>query len=1175
VVEGRYEVVRELGRGGMGVVYQVRHREWGCDLAVKVPRRDMFREEAGRERFSAGAAAWLGLGLHPNVCGCHYVRTIDGVPTVFAEYVSGGSLDDRIADGSLYAGTPRDVLARILDLAVQMAWGLEHAHSKGVAHRAVKPANVLLDDGWTAKVTDFGLAAALDTGGRERTDARVPAPDGGLMASRFASPEQLAGGPLGRTTDVYSLAATVLAMFTGGPSWPVGSTAGEALDDHRAAATAGAPEIPGDVAGLLRACLRDAPGARPGSMAAVIGPLQESYRRVTGRAFPRRAPAAADLRADELNNRALSLLDLGRPDEADQAFTAAQRADPHHPDANFNSGLLRWRRGEITDERFLVLLDRLDQELGGPEEGVLSRALAEIERGDLTAAQALLGSVAPEQAGHQEARHLLRTLRGGEIVDAGCVETRQVPWRARGGASTNEEIRVSADWRSALAVSDDRGVRLWDAVGGRSPRTLSGHGDWVISVDISADGRRAVSASWDGTVRLWDLTTGACSAICEVTPYMQGHGERHLRELEEEDRREGRVVDRCYPVPPDSPELNSACSPARLSADGAVVAWIEADGRIQVRDFDRAEPRTTIDGHRGASHLELSADGGRALTCSGGGPSAVRLWDLENGRTLWETDGTNCYFMRFGPGDRTVVTADGNRTLRVWEPESGRMLGGLTLPQERHVQSVALSEDTRVALVGESGGIVSYWDLVNGRCVRTFRGHQDAVNAVRLDPDGASARSASLDGTVRTWRLPSGFEAALRVSRPRGHGEVSAHELRLESLLTRAGAAMGSGAHAGALESLRQARAVPGCERLPRVLEMWTDLGRRTARVGLRSAWATWSLPPGSGMALDISPDGRLAASAAKGGGIDLWELSTGALVRSIESGLDRIGALRFGPDAAHLTSTGGDDEIRVWSTETGRCVNAVSLPRSHRRVLSGDGRLALVNHMFEESIRLWDAFTGECLLGIPWPDCVTAFWIDAEGRRALSAGNDGDRDDPRAGDRSLIRLWDLTDGRCLLTLRPRLKETRSVCMTPDGSSILAGGTPEIPAQRPAADTGPLLGRISMWDAQTGNPVRTFDPVPHELYSLQVTPDGRFAVSGGWRPEAHIWDIATGRSVHALDAKGVNAVAVSPDGRFLLTSDNKYAVRAWELDWELEAPAPENTRKPQAGGADLETAPPR
>jgi WD40 repeat protein len=81
--------------------------------------------------------------------------------------------------------------------------------------------------------------------------------------------------------------------------------------------------------------------------------------------------------------------------------------------------------------------------------------------------------------------------------------------------------------------------------------------------------------------------------------------------------------------------------------------------------------------------------------------------------------------------------------------------------------------------------------------------------------------------------------------------------------------------------------------------------------------------------------------------------------------------------------------------------------------------------------------------------------------------------------------------------------------------------------------------------------------VLHEASRLQVTPDGGYAVSAGWRPEVHIWDIATGRSVRVLEGhtKGTGAIAISPDGTSVLTADADHAVRVWELDWELEPPA--------------------
>lgn len=1171
VVDSRYEVVRELGRGGMGAVYQVRHLEWGADLAAKVPLRDMFHSDADRERFSAEAQNWVGLGLHPNVCGCHYVRTIDGVPTVFAEYVSGGTLNDLIDNRGLYAGTPQEVLARILDLAAQIAWGLEHAHARGLVHRDVKPGNVLLGDGWTAKVTDFGLSAAREMRPGEsdtlyRPGASVLVPNGGLMTPLYASPEQAAGSPLGRRTDVYSLAASILAMFTGGATWLFGMVAAEALHLHRSTRPAdlSTPEIPDDVADLLLACLDHDPGARPATMADLAAQFQAIHRRITGRAYPRRPPAAVDLRADELNNRALSLLDLGRTSEADEALTAALRADPHHVAATFNSGLLRWRRGEVTDEQLLTSLSRLSEELDDPAEGMIACALVHMERGDLTSARSLLEPL--DQGRHSEARYLLRTSRSGQVVDAGCTETLRISWNTYSMPPPDHGLRLSADERLALTVAEDHTVRLFDVRSGRTRCTLYGHDDRVNSVDISADGRRAVSAAVDGTVRFWDLMTDDCLKIVKVTRWKDGNGARRQREQEKAEKREGRIVhwSRAASV---SPMLNSAYSPVRISADGSVVAWAEADGRIQIWDFTRGKRRAILAGHSGARLLELSAGGNLALTCFSGHLGAIRLWDLRTGRHLWEANGSRCELVQFGPGDRTVIAAfadeaGSSRVLRVWERNSGRMLRTVTFSADRSIESVALSEDARRLLVGGRKGNMEIWDLEHGRCLRTYTGHQERVSVVRLNPDGRSATSASLDRTARIWRLPGRYEAPMRISRPRAQSELSAHELRLESLLERAETAMNSSAYADALESLKEARALPGCERLPRVVEMWKTLGHHTVPGDLRTAWVARTLHTrvngeDGGIALDVTRDGHLAATSAEGR-IQIWEVATGNLLRSIDSRQHGVSNLRFSPDGTHLTSAGWSDTVTVWSVETGRCVNVVGLSESNQKALSGDGRLVLVAHGVEGSIRLWDAFSGKCLRRLPGLHRIDELWVDEEGRRALSVGWGVDTDSS-SDETRLIRLWDLANGRCLLTLHPQSDKVYSLCLSADGSYIFAAGSTH---------------RIRMWDVMTGRCVRAFDPLGYGAFSLKVSTDGRFVVSGGVEPEVHVWDVATGRSLRVLEGHttGVGAITISPDGTSVLTTDKEGVLRAWELDWEMSVVEPEAQEKPADARVDLETA---
>ena len=160
VILDLYEVKHIHKTGGMGLVYRVHHRNWNIDLAVKSPRADFFETEADKDDFISECETWINLGLHPNGVSCYYVRNLDRIPRVFAEYVEGGSLKDWIDNRKLYEGGTGKALERILDITIQFAWGLHFAHDKGLVYQDVKPANVMMIEGGTAKVTDFGLAKA-------------------------------------------------------------------------------------------------------------------------------------------------------------------------------------------------------------------------------------------------------------------------------------------------------------------------------------------------------------------------------------------------------------------------------------------------------------------------------------------------------------------------------------------------------------------------------------------------------------------------------------------------------------------------------------------------------------------------------------------------------------------------------------------------------------------------------------------------------------------------------------------------------------------------------------------------------------------------------------------------------------------------------------------------------
>ncbi|WP_435972847.1 protein kinase domain-containing protein [Streptomyces sp. Qhu_M48] len=1134
VVAGLYEVAAVHGDGGMGVVYKVRHRVWDVDLAVKSPRPERFRGAVDRERFVAEAEAWVSLGLHPHVCACHYVRTLGGVPRIFAEYVEGGSLREWIDDRRLYAGGRQEIQARILDVAIQIAWGLEHAHSRGLVHQDVKPANVLLDGAGTAKVTDFGLArarsvtAAPDSSPADSPGLSVLVSSGGLTPA-YASPEQAGGRPLGRRSDLYSFAVSVLEMFNGGVSCMTGAVAGEALGLYRAEGPtdAGLPAMPPYLHTLLARCLEEEPGRRPASMAEVAAQLANIYRRVTGLAYPRPAPAAADLRADELGNRALSLLDLGREAEADAAFAAALEADPRHLETIYNAGGRRWRRGAVSDEDLVAEIETIRADTGDSRQARHLLAQVHMERGDLTSARELLDRVPAQE--RPEVRATLRTLDSGEIGDARCTGTREIPWHQNPPPRTKLPIRLSPDGTRALTGEADGTLRLWDLSTGACLLTLNGHEGPVRSVDLS--GMLAVSAGEDDTVRLWDLAEGRCMRVIPARAGEAGFG-----------------------------------------LGGRVAVYSDWNARSHVWDIREERIRGTLkaQGSYGLRSARVSPDGRWALIADTGGQSTVRVWDLEDCTLRHVLTGHGPGLadpIGFSPDGRHAAIATFGGPIRLWNLSEGRCVR--TLEAARGGGFASLSADGRHMLTG-LGGFLRFWDWETGRCVRTFRVPQGRLRAVRLSPDARSALSIGDDNTVRGWDLPHGYRAAPTLSRPRRHTELSLLGARVDTMVAEAEQAVRDHRLPAALDLLRQARETPGHERAPEVLSAWRALGSRSVRTGLRAAWQ-WPDLTGHTRgvnAIDLTGDGRTAVSGGADGTIRLWDIEVGVCTGVLKGHTSAVHSACLSPDGRRLLSGDWSGVVRLWRLDTGECLR--TFPGTHALPdlvepepatsgcvvdeplmgaahvgFSADGRMAVVGGA-DGGVRLWDLGTGRHLSTLrdeAGPPArggsqgvgVTAVWIGPDGRLAASA------------DRGMIRLWDLGSGRCLHSLRapasagPFPESVTALSLSADGRFALSSGLASWP--------------LRLWDTTTGKCVREFDALGGWATQARFTVDGRFAVSAHMGTVG-IWHIGSAQCVRTLEFSGkghLQSLALSRDSRFVLTGDGEGTIRRWELDWELGA----------------------
>ncbi len=717
---GVYEVVHEHDEGGMAYVYQVRHLGWNMDLAVKTPHKKCLDNEIKRAEFEREIWNWADLGLHPNIVQCFYARRLGGIPRVFSEYIHGGTLGRWMTERKLFQGGNPRALERILDVAIQMAWGLNYAHQQRLIHRDVKPSNVLLTPDGITKVSDFGIARVWEiTSMQERAVVR----DLNLACTKpYRSPEQAENFqrakngqallPLSLQTDVWSWAITVFEMFAPATTYDLpGEHAPKRLENYlKTPSDPDIPRMPESVAQLLGHCFQADPKRRPRTMIEIVTTLKNIYEHEVRKPYPRSEPRVKPGDARHLNNMAVSRLDLGERERAQELWNEALRLDPLHLEANCNLALFRCRSQQINEQELINKIQRIGSSHPGNWLCTYLMSIVHLENGNYQRTIELLSSLAD-----QSRPEVSVTLDYATRMRDGFAHVFE------SGPSTITCVALSGDGSIAAAGSDDGTVTLWDIASGRVAGVLEGSPSRVNDVSLAHDASQIVTGTQDKQTLVWNTATKAVfcrfgghahpvrAVFCADSPdgkrYAVSHDgqqfciwdltERRRQESDaQREKSEGRRRIYCHDAFGQfmlrDDELGSELELFDLSKFGSTA--------VKRNSFFERAHCLTFDGKYAMGTSEES--------------NQVMLWELEAGgpAQIWEGHSDQIVTIRQTMDGYSAISSSADGTIKLWRLDEGQRM--LTFrSSELGRDFLCLSQDGRHLLTASRSGKVAYLDL--------------------------------------------------------------------------------------------------------------------------------------------------------------------------------------------------------------------------------------------------------------------------------------------------------------------------------------------------------------------------------------------------------------------------------------------------------------------------------
>ena len=1009
---GTFRIVRLLGEGGMGVVYEAQQDVPSRRVALKLVRPGFFSARL-RSRFRHEIRI-LGQLRHPGIAPIYEAGTMElageQVPYFAMELVEGRPLLESARERRLGA-------AERLALVGQVCDAVHHAHQKGVIHRDLKPGNILVEDAPTSdtsrdetfaahlqvKVLDFGIARAIDAQPAETT---LHTHAGQLIGTLpYMSPEQATGDPgaMDVRSDIYSigviayellahrlpyelggrpLAAAVAAIRDVEPP-RLGSHDRSLRGDIETIVAKALQKDPlqryqsaADFAADIRRFLRHEPiVARPASALYMLRKFARRHRpAVAAAALVLAAMAGATVVSTwqagvAMRARTIAESEQRRADAAAAAASRqARRATLAASAAAIDSG------DSITARKFLESTDERSRGWAWRYwHACLDQSTAMFSPGERIAGAWL------DPAG---AEVLLVTLSGAVL--------RGSPWADGGRLPRIATLDEAPVWTAAITEDgtriaaiygpDRRGLGLFDSSTGSLVRTLGGLDAWggLVAVSASAD---AVFAGLRRVPR--------AAPADELWAWRAADAWRALRVRDSE-----------------------GITGLAISGDGR---WIASGfSTVRVSDARDLTQRELAENEVGWLRFAWSADASRLAT--GGEDRTVRIWDRDTGALLRSMGGHagEITALAFDPAGHTLATA-GSNVVKLWDVESGAP--GPTLSgHERLIRSLQFAGSGGPLLSVAEDGTARLWRPDPLETVSILRGHSSYVYAVAFTPDGSRILSGAWDRSFRAWDAAGGRPIEARdAGEERGY--ITALAVSPDGAMFATGHKIGGWSRSVAClwdaethELIREVGDGRGgvCKTLfsPDGTKLWVAWDHHGVDEFDLSASppARRRLMVGEPRALAVTPDGRTLFVGQVNGRIARLDATTGEEIGSVAPGSDnhgdrsRITDLAMHPHLPLLASASADGTAQLWDLDAARCA-ATLLGHSdavYAAAFSPDGEV-LATGSDDTTIIIWDARSGEELTRLRGHEAyIYSLAFSPDGTRLVSGSGD-----------ATVRVWD------------------------------------------------------------------------------------------------------------------------------------------------------------------------